>query len=173
MEKPIYKYVTVWGILGGTALAFLYLKTLGKDKNLALAKTLLIGGAIGGGVGLGFDLAVNRKPKPVTEEDLKEMAKPLGKDVESELDNYLLLMKKAKLSDIDNQRVLNVIKGFLLAKKDKKWDESANIQVKKQILMSYGVTSDDFQVFEDVIIKGVVNALSGLLSKTAKKGEIK
>ena len=60
MNKPIYKYATVWGILGGTALAYLYLKTIGKNKNILpiiqtdTLKALLIGGGVGLGIGLGI-----------------------------------------------------------------------------------------------------------------------
>jgi hypothetical protein len=166
MDKPIYKYATLWGVLGGTALAFLYLKTLGKDKNLALTKTLLIGGAIGGGLGLGIDLSISRKPKAITEESLRALAKSISTDAESQVDNYLLLMKKAKQSDADNQRIMNVINGQLLAMKDNKWDAKADIKTKKAILLTYGVTEQDFGVFQDIIVKGLADILSGIFPKT-------
>lgn len=169
MDKPIYKYATLWGVLGGTALAFIYLKTLGKDKNLTLMKTLLIGGGIGAGIGLGIDLSVNRKPKFVTEEDLKGLAKSVGTDAETQLNSYLSLVKLAKLDEPDTQKVFNVIKGEFLAKKDNKWDAQADIATKKQILSNYGVSDDDFKLFEAVIIKGLTNIIVGAFGKTAEK----
>lgn len=169
MDKPIYKYATIWGVLGGTALAFIYLKTLGKDKNLALAKTLLIGGGIGGGIGLGIDLSTSSKPKLITESDLKILAESISKDEVNQVDNYLFALSKANLSESDNQRVYKVIKGVLLAKKDNKWDEKADIQNKKKILSNYGVTSNDFNVFQDVITKSITDVLLGALSKEDKK----
>lgn len=165
MEKLIYKYATVWGILGGTALAFLYIKTIGKGKNLPLTKTLLIGGAIGGGLGLGIDLSVSKKPKPITEESLRALAKSISTDAESQLDGYLSLMKKANQSEADNQRIMNVINGQLLAMKDNKWDEKADLKTKKGILFSYGVTEQDFGVFNDIIVKSLADILSGVFPK--------
>lgn len=169
MKKQINKYATFWGVLGGTALAYIYIKTLGKDKGLQLTKTLLIGAGIGTGVGLGIDLFVNNKPKPVTEDDVKKMAESIGSEAKSEVDGYLSLMKLAKLSESDNQRVLNVVNAVLLAQKDKKWDAKADLTTKKKVLSGYGISDDDFNVFENVIVKGVSNIIVGAFEKKEDK----
>ena len=169
-EKPFYKYASYWGVVGGTALAFLYLKTLGKDKNLSLAKTLLIGAGVGGGIGLITDMAIGKKPKAITRESVKELSKSIDSDSVSQVDNYLFILDKAKLSEQDNQRILNVINGVLLAKKDKKWDEKADINNKKAILLTYGVTEQDFKVFQDVIVNSLANIITDVfnVNKTKK-----
>lgn len=161
MDKPIYKYATLWGILAGTGLAFLYLRTLGKEKNLDLFKTLLIGGGIGVGVGISVDVISSKTKKPVTEEKLRALAKKVGGDAPLQVNNYMSIVKLAKLSESDTQRVFNVINGMLLAKIDKKWDENANLDAKKTILLSYGVTAEDFKVFQDVIVNSISDIISG------------
>lgn len=160
MGKPFYKYATYWGVIGGTALAYLYIKTLGKDKNLSLTKTLLMGAGIGGGAGILADLVIGNKPKQITEQSLKDLAKSIDPETVSQVDNYLFILSKAKLSEKDNQRVMNVINGVLLAKKDKKWDEKAEISNKKAILLNYGVTEEDFKVFQDVIVNSLANIIT-------------
>jgi gas vesicle protein len=151
----------IYGILAGVGLSFVYLKTLGKEKNLDLIKTLLIGGGIGAGLG-SISLLLSQEPKAINEESLRKKAKDLGSDVEKEIENYLFLIKKANLSEKDNQRVYNVINGLLLAKKDKKWDEKADILAKKKLLLSYGVKEEDFNVFQDFLVKNIADVLSNL-----------
>lgn len=171
MNKPIYKYATLWGVLGGTALSFLYLKTLGKDKNLSLIKTLLIGGGIGAGVGLLID---NMQPSIEDVEEaslldenyLRALAKTLQEPLtETELETYLLAVDKADLPQEQEQKVYRVLRGLLLAKKDKKWDEKATLQTKKQILMNYDVAESDFKVFESIVINKMTNLVTDLLDK--------
>ena len=168
MEKAIYKYATVWGALGGTALAFIFIKTLGKDKNLALTKTLLIGGGIGVGIGTIIDL-INMKSNVVTEVSLNKLAKSIGADAELQLSNYLTVIKNAKLLPSDYQKGLNVLNGIFLAKKDNKWNEGADLQTKKMILMSYNVKPEDFKVFQSV----VVNELAEIITDIFKRENIK
>lgn len=171
MEKPIYKYATVWGILGGTALSFIYLKTLGKDKNLSLVKTLLIGAGVGAGVGLlvdnmGSSVEDIDEETLIDENYLRALAKTLNNPLaETELETYLLAVDKSNLSDEDERKIYRVLNGLLLAKKDNKWDEGANIQTKKQILMGYGVAESDFKIFEQIIINKLTNLVTDLLEK--------
>jgi hypothetical protein len=153
----------IYGILAGLGLSYLYIKTLGKNKNLDLTKTLLIGGGIGAGLGsLGLiGLSIKNKEKVIDTQYLKD----LSKDVNSELevDNYLRIIDLAKLSDADKERVFKVINGVLLAKKDKKWDENADIKTKKSILLNYKVSEFDFKVFYDVIINRLADILTNIV----------
>ena len=165
MEKPIYKQATLWGVLGGTALAFLYLKTMGKGKGLDLTKTLLIGGGIGAVVGYTID-NINTKPKVFTEEELKQLASTISSSAEQEVDSYFQLLNLAKLSEQENQKVMKVIHAMLLARKDGKWDAKASIAQKKTILLSYGITLEDYMVFERVVISGFTNIIMGAFNKT-------
>ena len=169
MDKPIYKYATLWGVLAGTGLAFLYLKTLGKEKNLDLVKTLLIGGGIGVGVGICVDVISSKTKKPITEEKLRALAQKVGGDAPLQVNNYMSIVKLAKLSDSDTQRVFNVINGQLLAESDRKWDENASLDAKKTILLGYGVTVEDFKVFQDVIVNNIADIISNAFPKINTK----
>ena len=115
-------------------------------------------------------MAIGKKPKAITRESVKELAKSLDSDSVSQVDNYLFILDKAKLSEQDTQRVLNVINGVLLAKKDKKWDEKADISNKKTILLAYGVTEQDFKVFQDIIVNSLANIITDAfnVNKTKK-----
>lgn len=174
MKKSFYNYSTFWGLLGGGALAFIYLKTLGKDKNLNLMKTLLIGAGIGTGVGLFIDILPSKKDNQNAEGDnqlltpdiLRALAKELNDPVtETELETYLLAVDKGNLSQIDQQRVYRVIRGLLSAKKDNKWDENATMQVKKEILRNYKVTDQDFLVFQDIIVNKLSDLITNLINR--------
>jgi 4-hydroxy-tetrahydrodipicolinate reductase len=147
----------------GTALMLANAVAKGKNKNLDLTKTLLIGGGIGAGLGsLGLiGLSIKNKEKVIDAQYLKD----LSKDVNSELevDNYLRIIDLAKLSDADKERVFKVINGVLLAKKDKKWDENADIKTKKAILLNYKVSEFDFKVFYDVIINRLADILTNIV----------
>jgi hypothetical protein len=160
MNKNLFP---IYGILAGLGLSYLYIKTLGKDKNLNLVNTLLIGGGIGAGLGSAATLISNMKKQEskITEESILSLAG----DVNSidEVKNYLLIIDKAKLSEQDKERVLRVINGVLLAKKDKKWDENADIKVKKNILLGYKVSEYDFNVFQDVIINRLADLLANII----------
>jgi len=163
MKKPIYKYATIWGIIGGTALAFIYIKTLGKGKGISLDKALLIGGSIGAGLGLGIDL-INRKPTtPISEQELVDLAKSIGGDSESELDSYLSSVRSANLSDSNIQRLLALIKVFLTAKKNGEWDSKGDIETKKKVLISNGVSKDDVDLFEITLKNHLTNVVSNMM----------
>jgi len=169
MEKPFYKYNSYWLALAGLGLGYVYVKFLAKDKNLSLAKSLLLGGAVGGGIGIALDL-INKNgaeevKKNVTKESLNELAKSISPEAEDELSNYLLLLDKAKLNEFDNQKGYNVLNGFLLAKKDNKWDSNADIQGMKKTLISYGVTEDDFKIFQAILVNSLANAITNIFSK--------
>lgn len=175
MNKPIYKYATVWAILGGTALAYLYLKTIGKDKKLELAKTLLIGGGIGLGIGLGIDLSKREPVKPITEDELINKAKQVDSNTEDELKSYLSALNNSDdLSDSKKQKFYNVLIAFIKAKKDGKWDTKGNIKNKKDVLVSYGVSESDVNLFEDVLKNNLTNFASVIIpkGKNAIKGNL-
>jgi hypothetical protein len=153
--------------LAGLGLGFVFVKFLSKNKNLPLGKTVLISGALGGALGLGIDLMKrqeNDKPK-VTEQSLIDLAKSISPDAEKELSNYLFLLKKADLPAKENQKAYNVLNGFLLAKKDNKWDSNLDIQGMKKTLLSYGVTEDDFQVFQSLLANSIFNTISSIFQK--------
>lgn len=158
-EKKIYQHATVWSIIGGVALSYIYVKTLGKGKGLDLTQTLLIGGAVGLGIGAAIDLSVSSKPKFYTEEELIEKANALGYNTESEVKSYLSLMKTAKLSDEDNQKIMRVIDAQLMAKKDGKWDSNSDMATKKNILMAYGISEGDFLTFQNLVVTGFTNII--------------
>ena len=167
MHKSIYKYATIWGILGGTALAYIYLLTIGKNKNLSLEKTLLIGGGIGLGLGLGIDLS---KPKnPITEDDLKKIASELNEATRNELDSYLVAIKNTDISEDKKQRMFNLLKAFLSASKNNKWDNKGVIDVKKQVLISYGVPKSDVESFEKILKENLSISVSKILNEQEKK----
>jgi hypothetical protein len=167
MQKPIYKYATIWGILGGTALAYIYLLTIGKNKKLPLEKTLLIGGGIGLGLGLGIDLS---KPKtPITEDELKKIASELSDDTQNELESYLVAIKNNDISDDRKQRMFNLLKAFLSASKNNKWDNKGVIDVKKQVLISYGVPKSDVESFEKILKENLSISVSKIINEQDKK----
>ena len=89
MNKNLFP---IYGILAGLGLSYLYIKTLGKDKNLNLVNTLLIGGGIGAGLGSAATLISNMKKQEskITEESILSLAG----DVNSidEVKNYLLII---------------------------------------------------------------------------------
>ena len=169
MEKPFYKYKSYWLALAGLGLGYVYVKFLAKDKNLALGKSLLIGGLIGGTLGLGIDLMTDKKEEvtntEITEESLNQLAKSISPDAESQLYNYLFLLKKANLSLSDNKKAYNVLNAFLLAKRDNKWDSKADIQGMKKILLSYGVIEDDFKVFQTILVNSLADVITNIFSK--------
>lgn len=167
MNKNLFP---IYGIIAGVGLSYLYIKTLGKDKNLNLTNNLLIGAGIGAGVGSLITLLSNsssneekQQPKLVTEQSLKDLAEETNSSLE--LQNYLSLIERAKVGDKDKQRIFNVINGVLLAKKDKKWDEFADIKTKKNILLGYNVAPYDFQVFQDVMVNKLADIITDVLNK--------
>jgi hypothetical protein len=176
MEKPFYKYNSYWLALAGLGLGYVYVKFLAKDKNLPLGKSLLIGGLIGGGLGLGIDMTTDKKEEvtntEITEESLNKLAKSISPDAESQLFNYLFLLKEAKLSETDNKKGYNVLNGFLLAKRDNKWDSQADIQGMKKTLLSYGVTADDFKIFQTILVNSLANAITNIFSKKTANSTI-
>jgi hypothetical protein len=176
MEKAFYKYNSYWLALAGLGLGYVYVKFLAKDKNLPLGKSLLIGGLIGGGLGLGIDLMTTDKKEEVnteiTEESLNKLAKSISPDAESQLYNYLFLLKEANLSETDNKKGYNVLNGFLLAKRDNKWDSQADIQGMKKTLLSYGVTEDDFKVFQTILVNSLANVITNIFSKKTANSTI-
>jgi hypothetical protein len=176
MEKAFYKYNSYWLALAGLGLGYVYVKFLAKDKNLPLGKSLLIGGLIGGGLGLGIDLMTTDKKEEVnteiTEESLNQLAKSISPDAESQLYNYLFLLKEAKLPQTDNKKAYNVLNGFLLAKRDNKWDSQADIQGMKKTLLSYGVTEDDFKVFQTILVNSLANVITNIFSKKTANSTI-
>jgi hypothetical protein len=170
MKKPFYKYNSYWLALAGLGLGYVYVKFLAKDKNLPLGKSLLIGGLIGGGLGLGIDLMTTDKKEEevtteITEDGLNKLAKSISPDAEAQLYNYLFLLKKANLSETDNKKGYNVLNGFLLAKRDNKWDSQADIQGMKKVLLSYGVTEDDFKVFQTILVNSLADVITNIFSK--------
>jgi hypothetical protein len=177
MKKQFYNYNSYWYALAGLGLAYVYLKTLGKDKNLSLGKSLLIGGVVGGGIGLGIDLMKNKKEvvvvKKNTEQSLTQLAKSISSDAEAELSNYLFLLNKANLSDAEKEKGYNVLNGFLLAKKDNKWDSKADVQGMKKILLSYGVTEDDFKVFQTILVSSLATAITNIFSRKGNTADLK
>jgi hypothetical protein len=178
MKKQFYNYNSYWYALAGLGLAYVYLKTLGKDKNLSLGKSLLIGGVVGGGIGLGIDLMKNKKEAVVevkknTEQSLTQLAKSISSDAEAELSNYLFLLNKANLSDAEKEKGYNVLNGFLLAKKDNKWDSKADVQGMKKILLSYGVTEDDFKIFQTILVSSLATAITNIFSRKGNTADLK
>lgn len=170
MEKPFYKYNSYWLALAGLGLGYVYVKFLAKDKNLPLGKSLLIGGLLGGGLGLGIDLINNKEEEviinpEITEESLNQLAKSISLDAENELSNYLFLLKEANLPKADNKKGYNVLNGFLLAKRDNKWDSQADIQGMKKVLLSYSVTEDDFKIFQTILVSSLANVITNIFSK--------
>ena len=169
MEKPFYKYNSYWLALAGLGLGYVYVKFLSKNKNLPLGKTLLIGGVLGGGVGLGIDLI--KKPKKeeikpeLTEQNLKDLATSISPDAERELSNYLFLLDKSNLPLNERKKAYNVLNGFLLAKKDGKWDAQADINGMKKTLLSYGVTEDDFKVFQSILVSGLATSIASIFQR--------
>jgi len=167
MNKPIYKYATVWGIVCGTALAYVYLKTLGKDKGLELTKTLLIGGGIGLGLGLGIDLSKGKSvSKNITEDELISMAQKVDANTEDELKSYLSALNNTiDIDDYKKQKFYHVLVGFINAKKDGKWDTKGNIKTKKEVLLNYGIKESDVDVFEDILKNNLTNFASNIIPK--------
>jgi gas vesicle protein len=167
MNKNLFP---IYGIIAGVGLSYLYIKTLGKDKNLNLTNNLLIGAGIGAGIGSLITLMSNnssteekKEPKIITEQSLKDLANETNSALE--LQNYLDIIERAKVGDKDKQRIFNVINGVLLAKKDKKWDEFANMKTKKNILLGYNVSEYDFNVFQDVMVNKLADIISDVINK--------
>lgn len=159
MKKSL---LPIYGILAGLGLSYLYFK-LAKNNKFTLFQTLGIGSGIGAGLGSAILLLSDTKKveKNITEQSLKDLSKEV--DSELEVDNYLRIIDLAKLSDSDKERVFKVINGVLLAKKDKKWDENADIKIKKAILSNYNVSEFDFKVFYDVIINRIADILTNII----------
>lgn len=151
MIKPLYKYATIWSILGGASIAYLYLKTLGKNKNLDFNKTILIGSAIGLGLGLGLDLSKKNLLKNISENDLKNKANSIDKSTVDELQSYLSSLNNSNPSEYDKIRFYNVLNSFLEAKGDGKWDTNGNIETKKKVLKAYDVSNSNINFFENIL----------------------
>lgn len=152
------------GTVVGAALGYLYLITLGKGKNLKMVNVLSISGGIGLISGALLS-STKKKPAEITEEDLRSFAKTINVKTENEVDGYLDIIRRAKnISEQERQRVFKVINAMLLAKKDKKWDEKADIETKKQIILQYGVSQEEFASFNDIVIKGLSDILAGTVS---------
>ena len=108
-------------------------------------------------------LQIKKEPKIITEQSLKDLADETNSALE--LQNYLDIIERAKVGDKDKQRIFNVINGVLLAKKDKKWDEFANMKTKKNILLGYNVSEYDFNVFQDVMVNKLADIISDVINK--------
>ena len=157
-----------YGAIVGAGLAYIYILTLGKGKNLKLINVLGIGAGAGAVIGAVAG-SMRSGDKTITEESLRAKAKSINPDTEAEVDSYLLIINKAKsLTEQDKQRIYKVIDAVLSAKKDGKWDEKADLESKKQILMTYGITDEDFKVFTDVVIKGLSDLIVGAFDNIFK-----
>lgn len=157
----------LWLALAGLGLGYVYVKYISKNQNLSLGKSVLIGGALGGALGLGIDLIQKnqKEESKITEQSLKELAKSISPDAEKELSNYLFLLNKANLPSTENQKAYNVLNGLLLAKKDDKWNPKADIQEMKKTLLSYGVKEEDFQVFQSLLANSIFDAISNIFNR--------
>ena len=100
MNKNLFP---IYGIIVGVGLSYLYIKTLGKDKNLNLTNNLLIGAGIGAGIGSLITLMSNssteekKEPKIITEQSLKDLADETNSALE--LQNYLDIIERAKVGE--------------------------------------------------------------------------
>ena len=148
------------GAIIGTGLGYLYLITFGKGKNLKMLNVLAIGGSAG--LTLGAFAGMNAaKPKDITDESLRELAKTVDKSTQEEVDNYIAISRKSNTTtEQERQRTYRVINALIRAKKDKKWDDKADLDAKRDILLQYGVTKEDFASFNDRIIKGIGEILN-------------
>ena len=163
MNNKMIKNLAI-GAAVGAGLGYIYLLTLGKGKNLKMLNVLAIGGGIGAVVGV-LASTGKSKPEPITEESLRALAKTIDQSTEEEVDSYIMIIRKAKtLTEPEKQRIYKVINALLLAKKDNKWDEKADLETKKTILMQYGITQEDFTSFNEVVIKGLSDILVGAVS---------
>ena len=155
-------FLPIYGILAGLGISYLYFR-YAKDNKFTLFQTLGIGSGIGAAIGSASLLLLDTKKveKKITEQSLRDLAKEL--DSELEIDNYLRIIQLAELSDADKERVYKVINGVLLAKKDKKWDENADIKTKKAILLNYNVSEFDFKVFYDVVINRLADIITNII----------
>lgn len=166
MNKPYYKSATVWGIFGGAALAYLYLKTLGKNKNLSFDKVIIIGSSIGAGLGILGDLYINKNNEPKNAEQLKLLAKSVDAKTEQELNLFLDSMNSGNLSDSDNRKALRVLTVFLKSKKNGEWDSKGDIEMKKKVLIDNGASKDDVQFFEDILKNHLTNSISRMIKES-------
>lgn len=158
----------LWLAIAGLGLGYVYVKYISNNKNLSLGKSVLVGGALGGALGLGIDLIQKNQKNEnteVTEQSLKDLAKSISPEAEKELYNYLFLLNKANLPSSENKKAYNVLNGFLLAKKDDKWNSKADIQEMKKTLLAYGVKEEDFQIFQSLLANGIFNAISNIFNK--------
>jgi Na+/phosphate symporter len=165
MNKPYYKSATVWGIFGGAALAYLYLKTLGKNKNLSFDKVIIIGCSIGAGLGILGDLYINKNNEPKNVEQLKESAKSVDNNTEQELNSFLGSINSENLSESDNKKALRILNIFLKAKKNGEWDSKGDIEMKKKVLIDNGASKDDVQFFEDILKNHLKNSISRMIKE--------
>lgn len=163
MNKPYYKSATVWGIFGGAAMAYLYLKTLGKNKNLSIDKIIVIGASIGAGLGILGDLYINKKNEPSNEEQLKESAKSIDASTQEELNSFLNSIKSENLSESDNKKALRVLTIFLKAKRNGEWDSKGDIEMKKKVLIDNGASKDDVKFLEDILKNHLRNSVSRMI----------
>jgi len=163
MNKPYYKSATVWGIFGGAAIAYLYLRTLGKDKNLSFDKVIVMGASIGAGLGILGDLYINKNNEPSNEEQLKESAKSVDANTEQELNSFLDSIKSGNLSESDNKKALRVLTILLKAKRNGEWDSKGDIEMKKKVLIDNGASKDDVQFFEDILKNHLTNSISRMI----------
>lgn len=172
-KDNFYKY-TIIGALGGTALAFLYLKTIAKNKGFNLTKTLLLGGVAGAGIGLLGDIITKGGVKvkegaesnisPVTEQQVRDFAKELGIDTELQVNSYLLILNQVPHTQEQKQKVLNVINAQLKSKRDKKWNENATLAEKKELLVkNYGITDSDWNGFQEITSANLANLIANAL----------
>lgn len=165
MNKAYYKSVTVWGIFGGAAIAYLYLKTLGKNKNLSFDKVMVIGASIGAGLGIVGDLYINKKNEPINEEQLKESAKSIDASTQEELNSFLNSIKSENLSESDNKKALRVLTIFLKAKRNGEWDSKGDIEMKKKVLIDNGASKDDVKFLEDILKNHLKNSVSRMIKE--------
>lgn len=163
MNKPYYKSATVWGIFGGATLAYLYIKTLGKNKNLSFDKVILMGTTIGASLGIIGDLVINKHNEPSNEIQLKESAKNIDSNTEQELNSFLDSIKSENLSESDNKKVLRVLTVFLKAKRNGEWDSKGDIEMKKKVLIDNGASKDDVNLFEDILKNHLKNSISRMI----------
>lgn len=147
-----------------------------RNKNLDMVKTLTIGGVSGLGLGLISGLIASgasttndeikeTQIKQLTEGQIREFAKSLGIDSELQVNSYILILNQVSHTPEQKQNVLKVLDAMLKAKRDKKWDEKGTLTQKKEILMSYGITDKQFNVFQEVTTQNLTNLIADALTK--------
>ena len=90
MTQPINKNIII-GVLGGTALAFIYLM-VGGNKDASFGKTLLLGAGIGGGIGfLTEKMGYRFNSEKMSEEEVERPAYDGSDDTDLSNSNLLYM----------------------------------------------------------------------------------